>query len=55
MWHENLVNFDNYLVGGQIREEDSPGNYTIRETNGQLEFVSYDAQAAEHIQTLVPW
>jgi hypothetical protein len=48
-------NFDNYLIGGQIREEDSPGNYTIREINGQLEIVLYDAQGAEHIGTVDHW
>ena len=42
-------NWQNYLVGGPLREEDSPGNYTIRETNGQLQFIGYDAQGAEHV------
>jgi len=45
-------NFDNYLIGGQIREEDSPGNYTMRATNGQLEFVGYDTEGAEHVETI---
>jgi hypothetical protein len=40
---------DNYLLGGRIREEDSPGNFTLRERDGQLQFVTYDAQGAEHI------
>ena len=44
--------WQNYYLGGPLHEEDSPGNYTIREVNGQLEFVSYDAQGAEHIQTI---
>lgn len=42
----------NDYLGGQIHEEDSPGNYTICETNGHLEFVSYDAEGAEHIEVL---
>ena len=44
-----LKNLDNYLLGGRIREEDSPGNFTLRENGNQLEFVTYDAQGAEHI------
>jgi len=43
-------NWDNHLVGGQIHEEDSPGNFTLREVGNQIEFVAYDAQGAEHIQ-----
>ena len=39
----------NLLLGGPIREEDSPGNYTLRETASGLEFVTYDAQGAEHV------
>jgi hypothetical protein len=34
-----LKNWDNNLVGGQIREEDSPGNYLLRETNNQLQLI----------------
>jgi hypothetical protein len=34
-------NWDNYLVGGQIREEDSPGNYLLRETNHQVQIVIF--------------
>jgi hypothetical protein len=34
-------NWDNYLVGGQIREEDSPGNYLLRETNHQVQIVTF--------------
>ena len=44
-----LKNLDNYLLGGRIREEDSPGNFTLRENGNQLEFVTYDAQGAERI------
>ncbi|HEY9174057.1 MAG TPA: DUF2330 domain-containing protein [Verrucomicrobiae bacterium] len=45
----NWSNWQNYLLGGPLREEDSPGNYTIRETNGRLQFIGYDAQGAEHV------
>lgn len=34
-----LKNWDNNLVGGQIREEDSPGNYLLRETNNQVQLI----------------
>ncbi len=43
------TNVQNYYLGGPLHEEDSPGNYTIREVNGQSKFVLYDAQGAEHI------
>ena len=35
------------LLGGKIREEDSPGNYLIRDRDGQLEFVVFDMLGAE--------
>jgi hypothetical protein len=35
----HLANFDNPLVGGKFREEDSPGNYLLRQTNNQVEFL----------------
>jgi hypothetical protein len=41
--------FDNDLLGGIIHEEDSPGNFTLRETGDEWEFVTYDAQGAEHV------
>jgi hypothetical protein len=41
--------WENLLVGGAIREEDSPGNFTLRENGDELEFVAYDAQGAEHV------
>ena len=43
------IGWTNYLVGGQIREEDSPGNYLLRETNNQLEFVGFYPDGAEAI------
>ena len=39
----------NLLLGGSIREEDSPGNYTLRETEAGIGFITYDAQGAEHV------
>ncbi len=45
-------NWRNDYLGSPLHEEDSPGNYIIRETNGQLQFVSYDAEGAEHIQAI---
>jgi len=41
--------FENQLLGGRIREEDSPGNFTLRETNGQVQFIIYDANGAAHV------
>jgi len=32
----------NVLLGGTIQEEDSPGNYTLRETKEGIEFLGYD-------------
>lgn len=36
----------NVLLGGLIREEDSPGNYTLRETPEGVEILGYDATGA---------
>jgi hypothetical protein len=44
-----LKNWDNYFVGGQFREEDSPGNYLLRETNNQLELVFFNPDGGEEI------
>ncbi|MFO1477038.1 MAG: DUF2330 domain-containing protein [Verrucomicrobiota bacterium] len=35
-------NAANPFLGGMIHEEDSPGNYIIRERSGRIEFVGYD-------------
>ena len=58
-WNEwatstDWANWRNHLLGGPVREEDSPGNYTIREHGGRVEFVAYDAQGAEHILADLP-
>jgi len=44
------TNWQNYYLGGPLHEEDSPGNYTIREVDGHLEIVTYNDEGAEHIQ-----
>lgn len=36
-------NWPNHYLGGQIHEEDSPGNFILREENGQVEYVIYDS------------
>jgi hypothetical protein len=46
---EHVKNMDNYLLGGRIHEEDSPGNFTFRENSDRIEIITYDAQGAEHI------
>jgi hypothetical protein len=45
-----LKDWDNDLVGGQVREEDSPGNYMLRATNSQLQLITFDRDGAEEIQ-----
>jgi len=42
-------NWRNDLVGGQIHEEDSPGNYLLRETNNQLELIFFKPDGGEEI------
>jgi hypothetical protein len=37
----------NDLVGGPLREEDSPGNWTVREAQGRIQFVTYDGDGRE--------
>jgi hypothetical protein len=46
------THWDNCYLGGRIHEEDSPGNYILRGTNGHVEFVTFDANGAEHAQAL---
>ena len=45
-----LKNWNNYFASGQFREEDSPGNYILRETNNQLEFILIDNIGGEQIE-----
>jgi hypothetical protein len=52
---ESLTNVvANLLLGGSMHEEDSPGNYTLRETATGLEYVTYDAEGAEHVLGRLP-
>jgi hypothetical protein len=44
----------NSLLGGLIREQESPGNYILRDTGKDLEFVAYDAAGAPHVLQSVP-
>ena len=44
-----VKNWGNYFVGGQIREEDSPGNYLLRETNNQLQFITFNSDGGEGV------
>jgi Uncharacterized protein conserved in bacteria (DUF2330) len=46
-----LKNWENHFVGGQLREEDSPGNYLLRETNNQLELIFINRDGGEEIST----
>ena len=39
----------NDLVGGKIHEEDSPGNYLLRETNHQVQLIIFNADGEEHV------
>jgi multisubunit Na+/H+ antiporter MnhB subunit len=48
-----LKNWDNYFVGGQFRDEDSPGNYLLRETNNQLQLVFFNPDGGEEIADTV--
>ena len=43
------LNWENYFVGGQVREEDSPGNYLLRETNNQLQLVTFYPNGGEEV------
>jgi hypothetical protein len=45
-----LKSWDNDWAGGQVREEDSPGNYGLRETNSQLQLIIYNRDGGEEIQ-----
>ena len=43
------ANWQNYYLGGPLREEDSPGNYLLREKDGRIQFLGYDSLGAEHV------
>ena len=38
----------NLLLGGAVREEDSPGNYILRQSTNGVDFVWFDADGGEH-------
>jgi hypothetical protein len=44
-----LKNWDNAYLGDPIREEDSPGNYLLRETNNHLQIVFFDSDGSEDV------
>lgn len=48
------IQSENVLLGGEIRQEDSPGNYTIRRAGGGVEFVIHDLWGAEHVFQTIP-
>ncbi len=40
---------ENLLVGGKTREDDSPGNYVVRQSTNGFEFTWFDADGGEHV------
>lgn len=42
----------NYFTGQPWHEEDSPGNYTLRQTTEGIEYVWYDIEGGEHAEPL---
>jgi hypothetical protein len=48
--HYGLKSWDNYFVGGQFREEDSPGNYVLRETNNLVKLIPIGPEGREDDQ-----
>jgi len=45
---------ENLLLGGTLRQEDSPGTYTLRQTTNGLDFLGYDAQGTERVLGSIP-
>jgi len=43
----SMERWDNFYVGGQFREEDSPGNYVLRETNHLVKLIPIGPDGAE--------
>ena len=52
---DGYVDFKNHLLGGPVREEDSPGKFTLREEGDELEFIGYDAEGAEDGRWYMAW
>lgn len=46
-------NWPNHYMGGMVHEEDSPGNFILREQDGLMEYVVFDAEGAERV--LMTW
>ena len=44
----------NRMLGGRMREEDSPGNYVIRPATNGFVFVWFDADGGEHVMGMNP-
>lgn len=44
----------NALTGEPVREEDSPGNYLLQQTNNELELVTFDADGRPDVSDLSP-
>lgn len=42
----------NHFFDQPMREEDSPGNYTLRATDEGIDYVWYDVTGAEHVEPL---
>jgi hypothetical protein len=42
---------ENPYQSGGVREEDSPGNYVVRERDGRVEYAYYDARGKEFVRT----
>lgn len=45
----------NLFTGQPCREEDSPGNYTIRQNGRKIEYVSFDIDGGEFAEELGKW
>ena len=44
----------NVFTGARLREEDSPGNYVLRQSPDGLEYVWFDVEGAERVEWLWP-
>jgi len=45
---------ENDLAGGPLREDDSPGNYVIRDVGGRVQVVEFDGDGRETTMDLAP-
>jgi hypothetical protein len=50
---DRLARFRNEVMGGLIIEEDSPGNFTLRETPVGVEFVAHDVMGGENVVRII--